>query len=141
MKKIITLLVLFLFVPILEASPPLRQNTYVTGTTIRSNDVTANEDEIFGYLQVGVDTIRTDGLNSITEIDSSLKSGSDQTLVTGSAGSDEELGIWNGDGDIIGLSQITGNTTGVKVPGLLVSNLVSCDTIDSSSTGQLSNGS
>lgn len=38
------------------AAAPTRTSTYTTGTTIRSADVTANENAIFNYLQAGVDT-------------------------------------------------------------------------------------
>lgn len=38
------------------AAAPTRVSTYTTGTTIRSADVTANENAIFNYLQAGVDT-------------------------------------------------------------------------------------
>lgn len=52
---------LFIFIFILHASfcfasPPARVYTYTTGTTIESTAVTTNEDQIFNYLQAGVDT-------------------------------------------------------------------------------------
>lgn len=53
----IKLLLALLLIPnILWAAPPTRQNTYTTQTTIRSADVSANENVIFSYLQNGVDT-------------------------------------------------------------------------------------
>lgn len=55
MKK---LLLIFLLIPqILWAAPPTRQNTYTSQTTIRSADVSANENVIFTYLQNGIDTV------------------------------------------------------------------------------------
>lgn len=56
MKK---LLLLFL-IPFLIGAAPSRQNTYTPNTTIASDDVTANEDAIFNYLQAGVDTYKDD---------------------------------------------------------------------------------
>ena len=38
------------------ASPPTRTYSYVTGTTISSSAVTSNEDSLFNYLSLGVDT-------------------------------------------------------------------------------------
>ena len=55
-----------LFSSICYASPPTRQNTYTSGNTISSTNVTANEDAILNYLQGGVDTIKD---NSIVNAD------------------------------------------------------------------------
>lgn len=50
-------LILFLLIATTSfAAPPSRVATYVTGETILSADVTANEDALFNYLQAGVDT-------------------------------------------------------------------------------------
>lgn len=42
-----------------------------------------------------------DSVDTITEIASALKSGSDSTLVTGTAGTSGDLSQWNGDGDLV----------------------------------------
>ena len=55
-----------LFSSICFAAPPTRQNTYTSGNTISSANVTSNEDTIFNYLQGGVDTIKD---NSIVNAD------------------------------------------------------------------------
>ena len=60
MKKLLTISFLLLFVGTLQAAPPSRTKTYTSGTTIRSNDVTENEDNIFNYLTAGVDTYADD---------------------------------------------------------------------------------
>ena len=52
MKKYLILLL----VPFLIAAAPSRDNSYTTGSLIKAADVTANEDAIFNYLQLGVDT-------------------------------------------------------------------------------------
>ena len=70
MKKLSYLILLLALVS--YGAAPTRDNTYVSGTTIRAADVTANEDEIFGYLQTGVDTIRANGLDATNEISTSL---------------------------------------------------------------------
>lgn len=55
MRKYIILLVLLGLCNI--GAAPTRSYTYTTGTTISSSDVTTNEDNIYNYLQAGVDTI------------------------------------------------------------------------------------
>ena len=45
-----------------------------------------------------------DSIDAITEIASALKSGSDVTLITGTAGSNGQVAEWNADGDIVGVS-------------------------------------
>jgi len=67
MKKTFYLTLLFLFFsqPFSWAAPPSRSFTYVTGTTIRSNDVTTNEDNIFSYLQAGVDTYAAGSISNV----------------------------------------------------------------------------
>jgi len=57
MKKILSLTLLFLFFSQpLWGAPPTRTQTYTTGEVISSSEVTENEDNIFNYLQAGVDT-------------------------------------------------------------------------------------
>lgn len=115
MKK---LWILLLLPFLIAASPPTRQNTYVSSTTIRAADVTVNEDELFGYLQSGVQILATDAVDSITEIKSTLKTGSDATLVTGSEGSTNQMAIWNVDGDLV-------EATGVSFTPLTVEMVIS----------------
>lgn len=63
----IKLLLALLLIPnLVFASPPTRDNNYVTQTTIRASDVSANENVIFSYLQSGVDTFAD---NSIVNAD------------------------------------------------------------------------
>jgi len=50
----------------------------------------------------------TDAVDAITEIASALKSGSDTTLITGTAGSNGNLAVWNADGDIVDGGSPTG---------------------------------
>jgi hypothetical protein len=68
MKKII--LFLLLIPSISFAAAPTRTYNYTSGTTIRSSEVTANEDSIFNYLQGGVDVIK-DGSVVNADINSS----------------------------------------------------------------------
>ena len=51
------LIFLLFFATNVCASPPSRLHTYTTGTTIEASKVTANEDEIFNYLNAGTDRI------------------------------------------------------------------------------------
>jgi hypothetical protein len=50
----------------------------------------------------------TDAIDAITEIAAALKSGSDTTLITGTAGSSGNLAVWNADGDIVDGGSPTG---------------------------------
>jgi len=59
MKKILLIVFLWIYIlPFAYAAPPSRVSTYTSGTTIKSADVTGNEDAMFTYLQAGVDTIK-----------------------------------------------------------------------------------
>lgn len=40
-------------------------------------------------------------VDAITEIDAALRTGADTSLVTGTAGTDGDLAVWNGDGDLV----------------------------------------
>lgn len=61
MKKFIILT--FLLIPMIaNAAPPSRTYVYTTGTVIDPMKVTANEDNIYTYLQSGVDTIKDDSI-------------------------------------------------------------------------------
>ena len=111
---------ILLLLPLMMGAAPTKTNTFVSQTTIRAAELNTNFDDLYNYLTVGVDTIRADGLDAITEINSSIRSGSDQSLITGTNGSTTEMCIWNSDGDAIGLSQITGNTTGMGTNGLRI---------------------
>lgn len=46
-------------------------------------------------------SLGTDSVDAITEIASALRSGSDTTLVTGTAGTNGNLSSWNADGDLV----------------------------------------
>lgn len=57
MKKLLSLfLILFHSCGPVWAAAPTRTSNYTSGTTIRSSDVSGNENAIFNYLQAGVDT-------------------------------------------------------------------------------------
>lgn len=60
-------------------------------------------DAIDGFLaEHGQDgTHSTDAIDAITEIASALKSGSDATLITGTAGTTNFVAKWNADGDLV----------------------------------------
>lgn len=58
MRKILSFTIFLTFLTTLTfASPPSRSYTYTTGTAIEADKVTQNEDNIYSYLQGGVDTI------------------------------------------------------------------------------------
>jgi hypothetical protein len=128
---------IFLFLPFLIAGAPEKSTTFVTGTTIRAKEVNKDFDDLYGYLQTGVDTLRSDAVDVITEIKSTVKTGSDQTVVTGTKGSDTQMCVWNSDGDSVALTTLTGNTTGVGVSGgFVVDSLTSCTSLSTDASGQ-----
>ena len=61
--------------------------------------------------------LSADSVDAITEIASALKSGSDTTLITGTAGSDGDIGVFNEDGDVVGSSVLTESSGNVLVGG------------------------
>lgn len=54
--QLVIILFLLLFNTNAWATAPTRPSTYTTGTTIRSADVSLNENTLYNYLQAGVDT-------------------------------------------------------------------------------------
>src|SRR3990167_2681820 len=58
------LLLLFFIPQICFGAPPTRQTSYTSQTTIRSADVSGNENVIFNYLQAGVDTYAAGSLTN-----------------------------------------------------------------------------
>ena len=136
MKKLLILPFLLIAVTAHSAAPS-KSTTFEPQTTIRSDEVNTNFDDLYNYLSLGVDTLRADALDAITEIKSTLRTGSDSTLITGTAGSNTELSIWNSDGDVIGLSEITANTSGMGVPSIRITNFISCTNLGTNASGQI----
>jgi hypothetical protein len=107
MKKII-FIVLFLFIcSTAYSAAPSRTQTYTTGEVISSSEVTENEDNIFNYLQAGVQVI-ADGsivnadVNASANIQSeklNLQSVAQAVRIT-SAGSFENDGTTDFDGNV-----------------------------------------
>lgn len=129
---------ILLFIPFLLAAAPTKTTTFSSNTTIRASEVNTNFDDLYGYLQTGVDTLRAAALDAITEIAAALRSGSDQTLITGTEGSNTELAVWNSDGDLISLTIVTGNTTGVGIStNIKISSYTSCTTLSTDASGNL----
>jgi hypothetical protein len=62
MKKLIILLTLLLIPVIAWSAPPTRTQVYVSGAVIDPAKVTENEDNIYTYLQGGVDTYKDDSI-------------------------------------------------------------------------------
>lgn len=134
MKKYLWLL----FIPFLIAAAPTKVNNFSSQTTIRSAEVNTNFDDLYEYLSTGVDTIRADGIDAITEFKSTIRSGSDQTIVTGTKGTNEQFAIWNGDGDLVAITTMTGNATGIKMTVTpTISSLLNCSSLGTNSVGQL----
>jgi hypothetical protein len=69
-RNILFLAIIAMLATVAHAAPPQRVSTYTSGTTIRSSDVTSNEDAIFNYLQSGVDTV-ADGTITNADVNAS----------------------------------------------------------------------
>ena len=133
MKKYLLLLLL----PFLIGAAPTRVNNFSASTTVRSAEVNEDFNNLYGYLQAGTDTLRAGAVDTITEITAALKSGSDQTLITGTEGSNTEFAVWNSDGDLVAITTMTGNTSGVKVTVPFLINVTSCAVLGTDSTGRI----
>ena len=68
-------LLLVLTAPLLLGAAPSRTYTYVTGQTIDASQVGTNEDNIYSYLQAGVDTYATGSVNAAAIADDAVGSG------------------------------------------------------------------
>jgi len=94
MKKILfTLLILFIFCLPLEGAPPSRSYTYNTGEIIDPDEVTTNENNLYEYLQSGVDYLASDTVSSSNITDGTIVAGD---IATGGVATAEIL-----DGTII----------------------------------------
>ena len=134
MKKYLFLLLL----PFLIGAAPTRVNNFSASTTARSAEVNEDFNNLYGYLQTGTDTLRAGAVDTITEITAALKSGSDQTLITGTEGSNTEFAVWNSDGDLVTITTMTGNMSGIVMTVPLVINITSCASLGTNSAGQIS---
>lgn len=88
------------------ASPPTRQNTYTTGSTISATNVTANEDAIYNYLQGGVDTIADNSIVN-ADVSSAANIQSDKVNLTSVAQNISNTGTLTNTGNVT----ITGTVT------------------------------
>jgi len=107
MRKLFILLFLFITVNVYGA-PPSRDNSYTSGDTIRSADVTANEDAIFNYLSAGVDTYAAGSIDN-ADVNASAAIQSDKLTLTSIA---QDVAITSaGSFDNNGVSQFDGTLT------------------------------
>ena len=108
-------LILF-FLPFLIAAAPTRVNNFSSGTTIRSAEVNEDFNNLYGYTQTGVDTLRTGAVDAITEISTDIKTSSSTSadVVVGTAGSNGEIANWNTDGTLTDNNVIFGTMTDGK---------------------------
>jgi len=134
MKKLLPLLL----IPFLIGAAPTKQFEFVDGTTIRDSEVDTNFDDLYGYLQTGIDNVRASGIDAITEMATSIRSGSDQTLVTGTAGTNEQFTTWNGDGDLVAVTTMTGNASGINFTlSPTIATITACGTLGTDTTGKI----
>lgn len=124
-------ILLFLLIPTISfATPPTRQFAYESGSTILSDENTANEDSIYNYLQAGVDTY-SDASIFNADISTSANIQSDKLNLTAIA---QAVGITsggsfdnNGTTKLDGAVTVTATTT---FAGATISNLGTVTTAD-----------
>jgi len=133
-----------LFALSVEAAPPSRTATYVSGTEILAADVSGNEDAIFNYLQAGVDTyadgtltnadvhasanIQSDKLN-LTAIAQSVANSGSTTLTGTFAANGTTNSIGNGGSDTLTLNVPSGMTLSAATTWTLTGALTFSGTI------------
>ena len=132
MKKTFILFMLLLQSTFCYASPPARDNVYVPGEIISADDVMANENLLFNYLQAGVDTF-SDGTIVNADINSSANIQSDklnltsiaQAMLINSSGSLEVDGAANFDGAVDFDGTVTFAGTTIADLGTVTTGIVS----------------
>lgn len=114
-------LLILLFIPFLIAAAPTKNYTFISSTTIRSAEVNEDFDDLYGYLQTGVDTLRSNAIDSVGELSDDLCSDNQVlkktsgswacgTDATGSGGSAITLDIEDDGGDdSVDLTEIATN--------------------------------
>lgn len=83
MNKLILIGILLFSLPCFADTPPYRIYTYTDGEIIEADEVTANEDAIFDYLQAGVDTYADDSIVSADILDGTVDISTDTNLTAG----------------------------------------------------------
>ena len=111
-----------------NSAPPTRSFTYVTGETIEPAEVTTNEDNMYSYLQTGVDTYANNSIPNSAFQDASITAarlvGTDITKVGTIV-----TGIWNA--DVIEVLYGGTGTSSFKVGGVMLgTNTASLTTMD-----------
>src|SRR3990167_3517787 len=116
MKKIIFIFIFLLIVIHSYAAAPVRQNTYVTGETISTADVMANEDVIFAYLGNGVDTYEDGSIVSADIENASIVAADISSNIVNSTLLTAYINL--SDGDFLDMSAInaSNNREGIKLP-------------------------
>jgi len=80
-------------------------------------------------------SLTADSVDAITEIAAALKSGADLTLITGTAGTADDLATWNADGDLVdGPTPPSGTIVGTSDSQTLTNKTLGATTL----SGQLS---
>ena len=116
MKKVSLFIVgLFIMGSVLSA-PPTRTHTYTSGSKIIASEVTTNEDNIYSYLQAGVDTIANNAVTTGIISDGTIEN-ADISATAGIVGSKLDL---SEPGIIGGTTPAAGtftNLTGTEIIG------------------------
>ena len=106
---LLSVIVLVMSMPLVWGAAPSRTHTYVTGQTIDASEVTTNEDNIFSYLQAGVDTYVVGSVDAAALADNSVATGEivDDTITA----TDLNATLTMTDGDLLDFSASNASTT------------------------------
>ena len=83
-----------------KLTPAELENIYVAGDLVGTSDTQTLTNKTIDAANNTV-SLTADSVDAITEIAAALKSGSDGTVVTGTAGTNGNTGQWNADGDLV----------------------------------------
>jgi hypothetical protein len=118
MKKL-TVFILCMFSIGIFASPPTRTFSYESGTSINPTHVTTNEDNMYTYLQAGVDTLANNAVDTSAKITDGIILNADINSSAAIAGSKLNLAVPGAIGGTTPAAGAFTTLTGTTVDGII----------------------